>query len=263
MDWIHQMRYGWAVLMLCLGNSCTLAHQQEELEVVRHASSLAETIVLTPTVVPEELAEFSAAMEEVDSLIAAALKATGFRLVPAGEYATIWERLMERVGGVLDSATGERMEERFEVARRQLLNELDSRYDPDALLYPEIWIVDAAFSEGAARWDGTSQALIGLGTRLIHALGAAFSGSESNLPSGTVEALSLVVFLEDMDGEELYANSGGIEVLEKVGSDPRDRRRVPDQKLFTNHARIRRAVALALDPLLSGTYPDGGSRQPH
>lgn len=219
------------------------------------------TIVLTPTSLPEELAAFTPAMEEIDSLIEASLGDAGFELIPASEYARIWEDIMERVGGVVDSVTGERVEERFESARQQLFAQLGELYGPDALLYPEIWIVDAPFAEGTAQWDGTSQALIGLGTRLIHALGASFSGSESNLPTGAVEALSLVVFVEDMGGDELYANSGGIEVLERVGGDARDRRRVPDDELLTNHARIRKAVAEALDPLLSGTSSAGGSYQ--
>ncbi|UCG85467.1 MAG: hypothetical protein JSW71_16250 [Gemmatimonadota bacterium] len=209
------------------------------------------TLVLTPVSLPDELADYTAAMGQFDSLIAAVLERTGLDLVPAPEYAAIWEGILDRAEALFDSATGERNEEAFDLARQQLFSRLIELYDPDAILYPEIWVVGAPFSNGVARWDGTSQALVGLGTRLIHAFGAWFSGSESHLPAGTVDALSLVVFVESIEGQEFYAKSGGIQVLEKVGSDLEDRRSVPVEEWFADRVRNHKAVELALAPLLS------------
>lgn len=209
------------------------------------------TLVLTPVSLPSELDPYADQMEEFDSLIAAMLTRTDFVLIPAREYSTLWEGVMEQVGGLFDPVTGERDEERFAAARGTLFNLLTDLYHPDALLYPEIWIVGAPFSDGTARWDGTSEGLIGFGTRLIDALGAALSGSGSNLPEGTVDALSLAVFIETMEGEELYTNSSGIQVLQKVGRDPRDVRPVPDEEILSNHDRNRRAILAVLEPLLT------------
>ncbi len=219
-----------------------------------------KTIVLTPVSLPDELADYAAIMGQFDSLIAGMLERTRFDLIPAQEYAAIWEGILGRTEALFDSATGERNEDQFDVARQQLFGRLIELYDPDAILYPEVWIVDAPFSDGVARWDGTSQALVGLGTRLVHAIGAALSGSESHLPAGTVNALSLVVFIENMEGEELYSNSGGIQVIEKVGGDPEDRKNVPPEEWFANGVRNRKAVELALAQLLREASSEGGPR---
>lgn len=209
------------------------------------------TLVLTPVSLPSELDPYADHVEEFDSLIASFLEQADFDLIPAKEYSTLWEGVMEQVGGFFDPVTGERDEEKFTAARDSLFSLLTELYHPDALLYPEIWLVGAPFSEGTARWDGTSQALIGFGTRLIDALGTVFSGSESNLPEGNVDALSLVIFIENMEGEELYMESGGIQVMQKVGRDPRDVKAVPDDEILSDHERNRKAVVIALKPLLT------------
>ncbi len=209
------------------------------------------TIVLTPVSVPEGFEEYTAAMEEFDSLIAQSLERAGYTTVPAEEYAALWEDILDRTVGLFDSLTGERNEAVFDTARQELFTLLSELYHPDALLYPEIWIVDAPFSGGTAQWDGVSQELVGVGTRIVDALGALFSATESNLPTGDVEAVSLVVFIENMEGEEIFANSGGIQVLEKVGKHPDDRKPVPKDEWFTNQSRNRRAVSIALGPILN------------
>jgi hypothetical protein len=209
------------------------------------------TLVLTPVSLPSELDPYADHMEEFDSLIANLLTRTDFVLIPAREYSALWEGVMERAGWLFDPVTGERDDERFAAARDTLFSLLTDLYHPDALLYPEIWIVGAPFSEGTARWDGTSQGLIGFGTRLIDALGAALSGSDSNLPEGTVDALSLVVFIESMEGDELFVNSGGIQVMQKVGRDPGDVRPIPDEHVLSDHERNRSAVSKTLKPLLT------------
>lgn len=213
-----------------------------------------QTIVLTPVSLPDELADHAATMDQFDSLIVGLLEQTRFDLIPASEYVAIWEGILHRTESLFDPITGERNEDQFDVARQQLFRRLNVLYHPDAILYPEIWVVSAPFADGVARWDGASQALVGLGTRLAHALGAALSGSDRNLPSGTVDALSLVVFVEDMEGEELYAHSGGIQVLEKVGGSARDRTAVPGEQWFADRERNRKAVELALHPLVSDAH---------
>ncbi|UCD23590.1 MAG: hypothetical protein JSW51_11185 [Gemmatimonadota bacterium] len=208
------------------------------------------TIVLTPASVPEGLEGFAGAMEEFDSLIAHSLENAGYTLVPADEYGLLWESILNRTVGLFDSTSGERNEAVFVTARQELLDLLNEQYQPDALLYPEIWVVDAPFAGGTARWDGVSQELVGVGTRIVDALGALFSASESSLPTGDVEAVSLVVFIENMDGQEIFANAGGIQVLEKVGKHPDERKAVPKEEWFADRSRNRRAVLIALGPIL-------------
>ena len=244
----------WSALLLgqLLGISCMANPDPEAIQFApERVSADIRTIVLTPVSLPDELADHSEAMVQFDSLIAETLQQTRFDLIPAQEYAAIWEGILGRTEALFDSVTGERNEGRFDLARQQLFCRLVELYDPAAILYPEIWIVGAPFSEGVARWDGTSEALVGLGTRLLHAVGAAFSGSESHLPAGTLDALSLVVFVESIEGEELYSGSGGLRVVEKVGGDPEEGAPVPPQTWFADRVRNRKAVELALGPLLS------------
>jgi hypothetical protein len=246
-----QLRRHLSVVLIVLVTATCVSSPNPNAITPQRIPDAVETIVLTPVSLPDELAEHAASMEQFDSLITWLLEQTRFDCIPASEYAAIWERILDRTEGLFDSLTGERNEEQFDLARRQLFRRLNTLYRADAILYPEIWVVNAPFADGVARWDGASQALVGLGTRLVHALGAALSGSDSNLPSGAVEALSLVVFVEDMQGEELYAHSGGIQVLEKVGGSPRDRTAVPEEEWFADRARNRKAVELALDPIVS------------
>ena len=72
---------------------------------------------------------------------------------------------------------------------------------------------------------------------------------QSKLPTGTVPALSLVVFGEDMRGREMFSNAGGIQVIEKVGTDPDDIQVIPDESLLLVPKRNRKAVEIALSPL--------------
>ncbi|MBI2073181.1 MAG: hypothetical protein HYW52_04345 [Gemmatimonadetes bacterium] len=60
----------------------------------------------------------------------------------------------------------------------------------DAVLFPEIAVVDAPYADGTATWDGTSQAVAGFFTVLIAAI------ANSDLPAGTAEGLSLDVQIE-------------------------------------------------------------------
>lgn len=199
---------------------------------------------------PEGLQNQAAAAGEFDSLIAAVLTDAGYSLVSVDDYVVAWGHILDQMGGLADPITGERDETKFELARERLYLDLSEMYHTDAVLYPEIWTVDAPFSEGVATWDGTSQAMVEFGVRVLDFIGAILSASESQLPRGTVRALSLMVFIEDMNGEEVFSHAGGIELLEKVGTDPGRRQRVPEEELFQDRQRSRKAVDQALRALV-------------
>ena len=65
------------------------------------------TIMLTPVSVPEGFEEYTTAMEEFDSLIAVSLERAGYTIIPAEEYAALWEGILSRTVGLFDSLTGE------------------------------------------------------------------------------------------------------------------------------------------------------------
>ena len=203
-------------------------------------------IVLAPVAVPDDFEFAESTLVTIDSLVEAGLVAAGFVTVPSTSYDEVWSRILGQIGLLYDPETGAQDVEKLEIAREQLFVDLEEFYHPDAVLFPEIQIVDAQFTDGVAKWDGTSEPLIGFGSRIFAAFTAMFG---ANHPIGSVEALSLAVVVQDMSGEELFMNAGGIQVLQKLKSNG-SFREVPEAKLLADDERNRKAVKRALEPLI-------------
>lgn len=197
-------------------------------------------VVLAPVVLQTDVAVPETILQRIDSLIAGELSASGFEVVPAVVYEEIWMRLNEEAGGFFDPYTGERDEGRFQEAVDQLKLELQEAFDPDALVYPEIWPVEVPVSYGTASWDGVKQAAFGVRDVIL--------------------ALSLVVVIEDMEGRELFVNGGGLEVVE-MWSRALGVVRRPTRDMFGDDKRIVDAVEIALHPLLENRRGRAGSVQ--
>ncbi len=211
-----------------------------------------ETVVMAPVVLPEGLEDREPEAVWIDSVIAQRLTATGYDVVPAEQYAAIWDQIVLQMGGLVDSSTGELDEDRFELARERLFMDLTDLFDADAVLYPEIWLVEAPFADGVASWDGTSENMVGFGLRFLDALGAVLSNDDrGGLPQGTVSALSLVLIAEDMSGREVFSNAGGIQLLEKVGMDADDVSTVDAEQLLRDWERNAKALEIVLGPLVN------------
>ncbi len=196
-----------------------------------------DRIALTPVVLGEGVEIPEAVLSELDSLIAAKVHDAGFETIPSVVHAEIWARIVEEVGGLFNPYTGAFDEERFRTAVQQLKQELRAKFDPDALLYPEIQVVEAEASYSHARWDGTSQPV---GGRV----------------GGVFYALSLSVVIEDMDGVGLYIGRGGLELIEMWDRSVGDYVPVPDSSLFVDKERMVNAVDLALGPIVD-LRPEG------
>jgi len=212
----------------------------------------AQTIVLAPVVGPSGIQVAESLLVQIDTLIEVMLRGAGYRCVSRSEYVATWDHILAQMGGLYDSVTGELDELRFEVAREQLRRDLRDVYQPDFVLYPEIWVVEAVFANGVARWDGTSQSLVGFGTRALNVIDAVLHQYDGFLPTGVVNALSLGVIVENMDGIEIFQNVGGIEVLEKVGRDVGRAEPVLFETILTDPERNQTAVRTVLLPLVEG-----------
>ncbi len=191
-----------------------------------------ERMVLAPVVVETDVEVPESVLVMVDSLIADRLSALGFSVIPSLVYEELWTRIVEESGGFFDPYTGERHEQRFQTAVEQLIQELHDRFDPDALVYPEIWAVEAQNLYGMARWDGTSQ-------------------SAHPRMGAIVMALSLIVTIEDIDGNELYVNGGGIALVERYNSELHQAVPAAPEQIFEDSERVVNAVDVALEPLAS------------
>jgi len=190
------------------------------------------TIVVTSAVVVGEIRIADSVLTHFETLIEEELREAGLSVVPASEHASIWQRISDEAGGFFDLYTGERDEEKFQVAAERLRNEILERFEPDALLYPEIWEVEAPFSGGQASWSGITQMVSG---------GRGYSGD--------VRAATLFVAIQDTAGNELYVQEAGIQVLEFLLRGQLTP--LSDQLLFDS-PWISAVVSRALAPLIEG-----------
>ncbi|UCG52128.1 MAG: hypothetical protein JSW58_00820 [Candidatus Latescibacterota bacterium] len=194
-------------------------------------------IAMAPVEMVEGLPDPTPIEEAFDSLIVAELYSAGYSVVRPHEYTAIWNRITAEEGGFRDS-TGGRDEERLTSAMFRTLKELRASFEIDAVLFPDIVVVEAQFAAGTAVWDGAEQRIETGGPAT-----SIFSGSQR----GVVGALSLRVSMRGRDGTTLFVNSGGIEVLSTISG--KEFSNVPRQELFTNDERNRESVKIALKPL--------------
>ncbi len=159
-------------------------------------------VVVAPLTVPPDLKIPDDVLAACDSVIHSKILGVGFSAIPSTQYADAWDRIVVVMDGLYDTTTGEWDQDRYEIAREQLVRDLSDRNDFRLIVRPEIWFVDAPFSGGTARWDGTSQGMVGFGTRLLDFFVQIFNASESSFPEGTVPAISLGIIIENLDGDE-------------------------------------------------------------
>jgi hypothetical protein len=202
------------------------------------------TIALAPVETPEKLKNPDPVRAAFDSLIVGALKSAGYAVIPASQSTPVWARLTDSAGGVFDPTTGHPDTVKARALHEEFLRELRTRFNADAVLYPAIVIVGATFDEQKASWDGTSQTIEGAGSFILRALAGVSR-------SGTTEALSLAVDIEDVGGSELFVNRGGIQVWSKPSRS--GFHEVPRAELFVDESRNQKSIQIALGPVLART----------
>jgi hypothetical protein len=195
------------------------------------------TIAVTPVTTDGDLIIPEEAAAKLEGSLEEQLRQAGFNVVPAFEYIGIWQHIADEFGGFFDTYTGERDEQLYEAATSLLRRELRERFNADALLHPELWEGTVPFHEGIARWDGTSQAVFG-------AYGL----------SGEVRALSLVVFIEDTAGTELYSNGVGFATIEAWHNN--DWLPLVLDGVIGDSRLVSRAVNTVLTPILEARTTD-------
>lgn len=237
------------ILLLSLA-ACTLPPEEYDPFVVPPARvyPAIEAIVLAPVVPPPGVAVSAAAAAGIDSVIEQQLREAGFRVVPAVEYGKIWDRILRQMGGFFDPVTGERDEDKFTAARRELLRELQGRFETQVVLYAELEVVDAFVENGLAEWDDITQRIGRNNTIDARFRGSFDRGEFGDRDDGVVSAVSLVLAVDGADGTEMYRNFGGLEVL----SVPDDSAPAGPFVLVAEAERVSVSVGIALGPLLRG-----------
>lgn len=202
------------------------------------------TIALSPLRAPDDLEESEPVEALFDSLITDALRAAGFVVVPSDVVSEVWNRGADSIGGYFDPMTGQADTSKLNPLRRYFKQRLREEHAADAVLFPEIMVVNAPYADGKASWDGTSQAVAGWFSILASVI------ANTDLPAGTAEALSLDVQIESIEGGPVFNHRAGIELWAKPGGDG-SLSWVPRERLFLDRTRIQRAVRRALESVLT------------
>jgi hypothetical protein len=201
-----------------------------------------KNIGLLPVFVPTDIINDSDSVKaNFESLITAKLREAGFSVVPSKEYSAIWKQMTEQVGGYFDPISGKRDEAKFNTVREHAFRELSTKFNVDVLLFPRIEIVKAAWSRGAANWDGATEQIRSTGDLFAEAL----IGTRK---WGTLPALTLRVYIEDLNGRSLYVNAHGLQVLSKESGGQFSN--IPRSELFPQERNIA-AINAVLEPLVN------------
>lgn len=201
----------------------------------------AKIVALGPVFVPADITDTDEAKTKFESAITAKLTQAGFSVIPSKEYSAIWKRMTEEIGGYFDPVSGKRDEAKFKAVREHSRREVSTKFNVDTLLFPRIQIVKAEWKDAYATWDGTTESVQSKGDIFMQAL--LFQSR-----SGTVPALSLVVFIEDLNGRSLYAHAHGLQVLTKFTGG--EFVAVPQQELFQEQRNLA-AIDAVLKPLVN------------
>lgn len=177
-----------------------------------------------------------AAFEE---LLVSELNGHGMVIVPPDKTMAVYRDTVRKAGGFYDPHTGRRDPTNNIAVRSQALSALHTELGCDALLTPTIALVSTAFANGTAEWDGVKYRVGGgLGT------------------SGWTAALSLWVWIHDLDHTEIYFGTGGIQPVFELNQQllGEDFTPVADEQLLGDRVRNVQAISASLWPVLALRY---------
>jgi len=228
------------ILTLCFLPKATYLYSQPKASQEDFQGKI-NTITLTSLTLPEDLIEHGIAGQQFENLITTRLKEAGFSVIGSKIYDEIWRHETEASGGYFDPISGKTDKARLKNILTRTREELISKYRIDAILFPQIKVVEATFAHDSAHWHGTSEYL------------GRIESSNWRI-RGTVAALSLFVRIEDNKEREIYAYAGGIQVLLKAGFKGR-LAPVPHDELLSDDKRNKWAVDIALTTFIQRFGP--------
>jgi hypothetical protein len=234
-------RLGFAMVCLLLASGAWAAKNKEydpfQIPREQFLTSIKIIALRSPTL-PDGLSKPDEVSATFESLITAELTRAGIGVVPSKEFDQLWKQDADSIGGLYDATTGKLDPVKLKELRGTVGRALKERFNADAVLFPQFKVVSAKFNSGRASWDGVKQTM----TKGF------WGGLAGGNTYGTIPAISLVVFIDNDDGKDLFINSGGLQVKVKLGGGMKfvD---LPTDSLFTDSERNAAAVSEALKGL--------------
>ncbi len=186
----------------------------------------------------------------IEQRLTAALVGASFQVVEPSRVKAVMQRELAAVGGVVDPATGWRLPERYQAYRDRLAGALGRELGCDAQLVASVVPVHASFTNGTAKWDGTSQQVSSTGRIVLQAIAG-------EVETGWMAAFSLWLRVLDLAGDDIAFRSAGVEPLVHLAVF-KDKDLVPEDQWLTDAARLDAAIASALGPGGAALRGDAG-----
>lgn len=179
--------------------------------------------------------------KEFEALIESKLTEAGFKVVPCSQYRAVYQPLKQNIGPMFDANTGEPLEANRDLLLDHSKREYLTKYKVDALVWPNVETVKATWGTNIATWDGAQEPAMGKDGLVERFVTSNFTG--------TLPALSLKLVIADPNGQTMFENPGGIQLLSwlTMSSGFRD---VPRENLLANKERNKKSVDVACKPLL-------------
>jgi len=166
----------------------------------------------------------------------------GITLIKPEIWSECWKQQVFSGGGVFKSTDGSVDEARYQQVWRTCAVSLAGQYGIDAVLDPAIIAVTAPLNQDIVRWHGVAEDMRSFGQRFW--TGGSYSGK--------VTAASLLVTIHGVEGNLLFENAGGIEVVGQLtGTRTDPLRQKPGFLKSTN--KLNRAVNIVFRPLMMPT----------
>jgi hypothetical protein len=200
-------------------------------------------IAVAPVDIPPQLEVYVDAQRTFGALLAQQLRAMGFAVVPPETTVAVWLQARDSLGGYFDTYTGKAIPAKRDSVFMTMRRLLRDRHGAAAWLRPSLIVVGRPFTGGTVKWDGVEEESGGAGG-LLHA----FLGGTS---VGTIPAASFAVYVQDLEGNQVYLGLGGIRLLARV----RDKRFETVVDALATPERNAAAVHLALDSLPAKLAP--------
>lgn len=210
---------------------------------VKSRSEIFDTVKIV-SMRPVTLADFDRKDEvaaRYEALITERLEGAGFTVIPSSEFLSIWDPMVEQLGGLFDPVTGEADQEKLDAVRSHTTNELIAKFNIDGFVRPRIDVIQASWSGNTAIWDGVKDETSGKS-----GFWAALAMSDRY---GSISALSLIIPLFGTSGEVYYVGRGGIQLFAHLQGGKFVQ--VPESMWFVEPERDVNAVRIACAPLLN------------
>ena len=206
---------------------------------MEHLDERVDVLCVAPLRAPDGLPNAEEGTRGFERDLVAELNGHGMVIVPPDKSTPVYVEAVRTAGGFYDTHTGRRDPATTAAVRTQALRALHDELGCDALLSAEIALVSAPFANGTAEWDGVKYSIGGgLGTQ------------------GWTAALSLWVWVHDLNDTEIYFGTGGIqpifELNEQLLGD--DFTRIADEQILGDRTRNVQAITASLRPITSLRY---------